>query len=75
MIILGMGLNIAIDKKNIDKINKKVINLQDISKKVIEPELLMAHILKNFEEKYNHFSQTGDLDLIFKKIEKILRYN
>ncbi len=75
MMILGMGLNIAIDKKNIDKIDKKAVNLQDISKTVIEPELLLARILKNFEEQYNHFSQTGDLDLIFKKIEKILRYN
>lgn len=75
MMILGMGLNINIDKKIIDKIDKKVINLQDISKKVIEPELLLVRILKKFEEQYNHFSQSGNLDLIFKKIEKILRYS
>lgn len=75
MMVLGMGLNITIDKKIIDKIDKKAINLQDISKKVIVPELLLARILKNFEERYNYFSQSGDLDLMFKKIEKILRYN
>lgn len=74
-IILGMGLNIAIDKKIIDKIDKKAINLQDISKTVIEPELLLARILKNFEEQYNHLSQSGDLESIFKRIEKILRYD
>ncbi|MCD4669013.1 MAG: biotin--[acetyl-CoA-carboxylase] ligase [Actinomycetia bacterium] len=75
MIILGMGLNIAIDKKSIDKIDKKAVNLQDISKKVIEPELLLVRILKNFEEQYNHFSKSGEIGSIFKKIEKILRYD
>ena len=74
-IILGMGLNIAIDKKIIDKIDKKAVNIQDISKTVIEPELLLTRILKNFEEQYNHFSQSGDLGSIFKRIEKILRYD
>jgi len=75
MIILGMGLNITIDKKILDKIDKKAVNLQDISKTVIEPELLLSRILKNFEEQYAHFSQSGDLGSIFKKIEKILRYD
>jgi len=75
IIILGMGLNIAIDKKNIDKIDTKVVNLQDTTKKVIKPEPLLALILKNFEELYIHFLQTGDLGSIFKRIEKILRYD
>ena len=73
--ILGMGLNIAIEKKNLDQIDKKVLNLQDISKTVIEPELLLARILKNFEELHDYFSQSGDLGSIFKRIEKILRYD
>jgi len=75
MMILGMGLNIAIEKKILDKIDKKAINLQDISKTVIEPELLLTRILKNFEEQYAHFSKSGEIGSIFKKIEKILRYD
>jgi len=75
MIILGMGLNIAINKDIINEIDKKAANLQDMSEKEIDPELLLIRILKNFEEKYNHFLQSGDFGPIFKKIEKILRYN
>ena len=74
-ILLGMGLNIDIEKIFIDKLDNEAINIQDASKTVIEKELLLARILRNFEELYNDFSQTGDFKSIFKRISEILKYD
>jgi len=73
-IILGMGLNIDIDKDYLDSLENKAINIQDLTAKKVLPEDLLANILKRFEDLYTYYEKTGDLDSIFKKIGNILRY-
>ena len=73
-IIMGMGLNIDIDREFLEDLDNKAINIQDLTEQAVIPERLLAGIMKRFEELYLCFSSTGDLGSIFKKIEKILRY-
>lgn len=73
-IIMGMGLNIDIEKKFLKSLDNRAVNIQSLTKKMVEKEKLLAAILKRFEELYGYFSKTGDLNSIFKNIKKILRY-
>jgi len=73
-IIMGMGLNINVYRSFLEGLETKAVNIQDLTEQVVVPEKLLAGIMKRFEELYLYFSSTGDLDSIFKKIEKILRY-
>jgi biotin-(acetyl-CoA carboxylase) ligase len=73
-IILGMGLNIAVDKDYLNSLENKAANIQDLTREKVIPESLLANIVKGFEDLYNYYEKTGDLYSIFKKIEKILRY-
>jgi BirA family biotin operon repressor/biotin-[acetyl-CoA-carboxylase] ligase len=73
-IILGMGLNIDIDKDYLESLENKATNIQDLTKENVLTETLLANIMKRFEDLYTYYEKTGDLDSIFKEIEKILRY-
>lgn len=73
-IIMGMGLNIDIDRKYLDRLENSAANIQELTGEKILPESLLAHILKKFEYMYFHYNDTGDFGSIFKNIEKILRY-
>jgi BirA family transcriptional regulator, biotin operon repressor / biotin---[acetyl-CoA-carboxylase] ligase len=73
-IIMGMGLNIDIDRKYLDRLGNSAVNIQELTRKNIIPESLLAHTLKKFEDIYLYYDDTGDFGSIFKNIEKILRY-
>jgi BirA family transcriptional regulator, biotin operon repressor / biotin---[acetyl-CoA-carboxylase] ligase len=73
-IIMGMGLNIDIDRKYLDRLENSAVNIQELTWKKIIPESLLAHILKRFEDMYLYYDDTGDFGSIFKNIRKILRY-
>jgi BirA family biotin operon repressor/biotin-[acetyl-CoA-carboxylase] ligase len=73
-IIMGMGLNIDVQKKFFKGLDYKAVNIQDLTVKAVEREKLLADILKRFEGLYGYFSRTEDLGPIFKKIEEIIRY-
>ena len=72
--ILGMGLNIDIEHSLLEDLENMAVNLQDITEKPIEPEKLLAGTVNRFEKSYLYYSTTGDLNPIFKKIEKILKF-
>jgi BirA family biotin operon repressor/biotin-[acetyl-CoA-carboxylase] ligase len=73
-IIMGMGLNIDVDRRYLDKLENKTVNIRDLTNKKIIPENLLANIMGRFEDMYFHYANTGDLDSIFRNITKILRY-
>jgi BirA family biotin operon repressor/biotin-[acetyl-CoA-carboxylase] ligase len=73
-IILGMGLNIDVDKDYLESLGNKAANIQDLTKENVLTETLLANIMKRFEDLYTYYEKTGDLDSIFKEIEKMLRY-
>jgi BirA family biotin operon repressor/biotin-[acetyl-CoA-carboxylase] ligase len=73
-ILLGMGLNIDVDKDYLEGLENKAANIQELTQKKVTPESLLADIVKRFEDLYTYYEKTGDLDSIFKKIEKIIRY-
>jgi len=73
-IIMGMGLNIDIDRKYLDRLENSAVNIQELTRKKIIQESLLAHILKKFEDMYLYYDDSGDFDSIFKNIGEILRY-
>jgi len=73
-IVLGMGLNIDVDKNDLATLENKAANIQEFTKDTVNPQKLLAGIMDRFEEIYLYFSNTGDLRSIFKKMEKILTY-
>ena len=66
-IIMGMGLNIDVKKKNLDSLENKAENIQDLTEQIVIPELLLADILGSFEELYLYFSNTKTLAPYLKK--------
>ncbi len=74
IIILGVGLNVNTDDKDIGKLDNRATSIQNILGKTAGRELIMAKILDNFERSYNYFSTTGDFKSLFVKMEKNIRY-
>jgi len=73
-IILGIGINVNIDDKTLDRLDNTATSIRKILGREADRELIMAKILDDFERSYNYFSTTGDFKSLFTKWEKNIRY-
>jgi len=73
-IIMGMGLNIDVDEKSFRPLRGRAVNIQDLAGEKIDKERLLADILRRFEDLYTYYACSGDLDSIFKRLGKMLRF-
>jgi BirA family transcriptional regulator, biotin operon repressor / biotin---[acetyl-CoA-carboxylase] ligase len=72
MVVMGIGINIDLEEKYLKILEGRAVNIKDITTMPVEPEPLLASILKNFEGLLASFPKTG-LKPVIKKIGKILR--
>ncbi len=73
-IILGVGIDINIDDKILDKLDNMATSIQKMLGREADRELIMAKILDDFERSYDYFTTTGDFKSLFVKMEKNIRY-
>jgi BirA family transcriptional regulator, biotin operon repressor / biotin---[acetyl-CoA-carboxylase] ligase len=74
-IILGVGINVNICDKTLDRLDNKAISIQKIlGGKKADRELIMSKILDDFERSYDYFLTTGDFKTLFIKWKKNIRY-